>query len=97
MRNAWDMYDAERLAGNCSDCGAPLDRAIVREIRHYEETRLLQVTCGRCERQFLAIAVEMRVDALQIEDIAAAVEQLANARSLSDLFAPGDLDLGDAA
>jgi coenzyme F420-reducing hydrogenase delta subunit len=91
------MYGAERLAGNCSACGTPLDRAVVREIRHYEETRLLEVTCGRCERQFLAIAVENLVDAVQVEDVAAAAEQLAAARSLADLFAPGDLDFPDAA
>ena len=91
------MTSAERLPGSCTDCGTPLARAAVREIRHYEETRLLEVTCGTCERQFLAIQVETPVDALQIEDVAAAVEQLANARSLSDLFAPADLDLSDAA
>ncbi len=91
------MNGAEGLTGNCKACGTTLDRALVREIRHYEETRLLEVTCGGCERQFLAIRVETAVDALTIEDVTAAVEQLAEARSLSDLFAPGDLDLPDAA
>jgi hypothetical protein len=69
----------------------------VREIRHYEETRLLEVTCARCERQFLAIQVETHVDPLQVEDVAAAAEELARARTLSDLFAPADLNLSDAA
>jgi hypothetical protein len=69
----------------------------VREIRHYEETRLLEVTCGGCEHQFLAIQVESVVDALRVEDVAVAAEQLLWARSLSDLFRPGELDLPDAA
>jgi hypothetical protein len=89
---------AEGLTGSCKACGTTLDRAIVREVRHYEETRLLEVTCGGCERQFLAIQVQaVSVDALKVEDVAEAAEQLAWARSLSDLFSPGDLDLPDAA
>jgi hypothetical protein len=91
------MDETEKLAGNCSECGSPLARALVREIRHYEETRLLQVTCGGCERQFLAIAVDMPLEPLHVEDVAAAMEQLASARTLGDLFAPADLDLSDAA
>ena len=75
-----------------------LQRAVVREVRHYEDTRLLEVTCGGCERQFLAIQVEaVPIDALKIEDVEEAAEQLTWARYLSDLFAPGDLDLPDAA
>lgn len=85
------------MTGNCKGCGTNLERAQVREIRHYEETRLLQVTCGECAQQFLAIQVESPVHALRAEDVAAAAEQLLWARSLSDLFAPRDLDLPDAA
>jgi hypothetical protein len=92
------MNGAEGLTGSCRACGTTLDRALVREVRHFEETRLLEVTCGGCERQFLAIQVQpVAIDALKIEDVAEAAEQLAWARSLSDLFAPGDLDLPDAA
>jgi hypothetical protein len=92
------MNGAEGLTGTCKVCGTALERAIVREVRHYEETRILEVTCRGCERQFLAIHVEaVAIDALTVEDVAEAAEQLAFARSLSDLFAPGDLDLPDAA
>lgn len=91
------MNAAEGLPGTCTGCGTPLKRAAVREIRHYEETRLLEVTCGGCERQFLAIQVERQLDAVQVEDVAAAAEQLAAARSLSDLFGPADLHRPDAA
>ena len=92
------MNGAEGLTGSCRACGTTLDRALVREVRHFEETRLLEVTCGGCERQFLAIHVEaVAIDALTVEDVAEAAEQLVWARSLSDLFAPGDLDLPDAA
>jgi len=92
------MNGAEGLTGSCSACGTTLDRALVREVRHFEETRLLEVTCGGCERRFLAIQVQpVPIDALKMEDVAEAAEQLAWARSLSDLFAPGDLDLPDAA
>lgn len=91
------MNGAEGLAGNCKACGTKLERALVREVRHYEETRLLEVTCGGCEHQFFAIQVESTVDALRVEDVAAAAQQLTWARSLSDLFGPGDLDLPDAA
>jgi hypothetical protein len=92
------MNGAEGLTGKCKACGTTLERALVREVRHYEETRLLEVTCAGCERQFLAIQVEAGAsDALKVEDVAEAAEQLALARSLSDLFAPGDLDLPEAA
>ena len=88
---------AEGLTGSCKACGTTLDRALVREVRHYEETRLLEVICGGCERHFLAIQVEAKIEALKAEDVAEAAAQLAWARSLSDLFAQGDLDLPDAA
>jgi hypothetical protein len=92
------MSGAEGLTGSCKACGTTLARALVREVRHFEDTRLLEVTCGACERRFLAIQVEaVAIDALKIEDVAKAAQQLAWARSLSDLFAPGDLDLPDAA
>lgn len=91
------MNGAEGLTGSCKACGTTLKRALVREVRHYEETRLLEVTCAGCERQFLAIQVEVALDALKSEDVAEAAEQLAWAQTLSDLFGPGDLDLPDAA
>ncbi|MEK6226257.1 MAG: hypothetical protein AABM40_08180 [Chloroflexota bacterium] len=92
------MNGAEGLTGSCKACGTTLDRALVREVRHYEETRLLEVTCGGCERQFLAVQVNAAaLDALRMEDVVEAAEQLAWARSLSDLFGPSDLDLPDAA
>jgi hypothetical protein len=90
------MNSAEGLTGGCKACGTTLERALVREVRHYEEIRLLEVTCGGCERQFLAIQVEAAAtDALNEADVAEAAEQLAWARSLSDLFESGDLDLPD--
>lgn len=91
------MNGAEGLTGNCKACGTTLDRALVREVRHYEETRLLEVTCGGCDRKFMAIHVEPAIDALKVEDVADAAVQLEWARSLSDLFGPRDLDLPDAA
>jgi hypothetical protein len=92
------MNGAEGLTGSCKACGTTLDRALVREVRHYEETRLLEVTCAGCERRFLAIQVQAAaIDALRVEDVAEAAEQLAWARSLADLFVPDDLDLPDAA
>jgi hypothetical protein len=91
------MNEGEELAGNCKACGATLDHALVREVRHYEETRLLEVTCGRCERRFLAIHLASPASALRMEDVAEAAEELASARSLSDLFAARDLDHPDAA
>jgi hypothetical protein len=85
------MKGAEGLTGYCKSCGTPLDRAVVREVRHYEDARLLEVTCGRCEHKFLAISMQTRLDAIGMDDVADAAEQLAAAQSLSDLFAPGDL------
>ena len=90
------MDDVSLRSGKCSACGAALSRALVREIRHYELTRLLQVTCASCERAFLAIEVDGRHEgAVDIEDVVAASSALRAARSLSDLFS--DLDLPDAA
>jgi len=95
---AWIVVNgAEGLTGVCKACGTTLDRALVREVRHYEETRLLDVICGGCERHFLAIQIDAKIEALKIEDVAEAAAQLARARSLSDLFAQGDLNLPDAA
>jgi len=92
------MNGAEGLTGSCKACGTTLERAMVREVRHFEETRLLEVTCGGCERRFLAIHVEaVPIDALKMEDVVEAAEQLSWARSLTDLFPPRDLDLPDAA
>ena len=85
------------VTGSCKACGTTLERALVREVRHYDETRLLEVTCSGCDRQFFAIQVEVALDALKIEDVAQAAEQLVWARSLEDLFDPSDLDLPDAA
>src|SRR5438132_14365840 len=91
------MSGAEGLTGSCKACGTTLERALVREVRHYEDTRLLEVIYGGCERHFLAIHVEAKIEQLKAEDVAWAAEQLAWARSLTDLFAPGDLDLPEAA
>jgi hypothetical protein len=92
------MHEAPLLSSHCAECGAALARALVREVRHYEETRLLEVTCVRCERRFLAIDTgDRRIDALQIEDVAAASVTLAAARSLADLFGATDFDVSDAA
>jgi hypothetical protein len=91
------MNSAEGLTGACKACGTTLQRALVREVRHYEETRLLEVTCGGCERQFLAIQVDVAVDSIKLEDVAEAAEQLSWAKSLSDIFPSSDLDLPDAA
>ena len=93
------MNSAEGLTGSCKACGTTLTRAVVREVRHYEETRLLEVTCGGCERQFLAVQVETTaaIDAIRMEEVIEAAEQLVWARYLSDLFGPSDLDLRDAA
>jgi RNase P subunit RPR2 len=90
------MNGAE-LSGSCKACGTTLEHAVVREVRHYEETRLLEVTCRGCDRRFFAIQVERALEALKIEDVARAAERLAWARSLEDLFDPDDLDLPGAA
>jgi hypothetical protein len=81
------------LAGRCRQCGASLERAVVREVRHYEETRLMQVTCIGCEQSFFAVATDRpSPDSISVEDVVIAARALAQARSLSQLF-----DLGQAA
>ena len=92
------MHDLSVRHGRCTGCGANLSRALVREIRHYELTRLLEVTCASCERTFLAVEADGRKEGgIQIEDVAAAATKLASAKRLSDLFTPSDLDMQDAA
>jgi hypothetical protein len=81
------------ILGRCRQCGASLERALVREVRHYEETRLMQVTCAACEQSFFAVATDRpRLDSISEEDVVVAARALAQARSLSQLF-----DLGRAA
>ena len=89
------MDDVSLRPGKCSACGAALSRALVREVRHYELTRLLQVTCGSCERTFLAIEADGRREGVDIADVVAASRALNKARTLSDLFS--DLDMPDEA
>jgi len=80
----------DAISGVCSRCGASLERAIVREVRHYEETRLMQVTCAGCEQSFLAVATEKpRATAISFEEVIVAARALDQVRSLSQLFGPG--------
>ncbi len=82
----------------CSTCRATLARALVREVRHYEETRLVEITCGSCEHSFLAIWVDREAKGvIGHEDVATAAALLAGARRLSDLMSPSDLALDEAA
>jgi len=91
------VREAPLLTGHCADCGAALARALVREVRHYEEMRVLEVTCGLCERRFVAIdAGDQRASPLQVEDVTSASARLAAARSLADLFGAPDFDVSDA-
>ncbi|MDP9245756.1 MAG: hypothetical protein M3O64_03805 [Chloroflexota bacterium] len=79
--------DASSLSGVCGQCGSPLAQALVREVRHYEETRLMQVTCVACERSFFAVATDKPSrDSISIEEVAFAARALDRARSLSQLF-----------
>lgn len=79
----------DTISGACSRCGASLERAILREVRHYEDTRLMQVTCARCEESFFAIATEApRVNAISFEEVIVAARTLDRARSLGQLFGP---------
>jgi hypothetical protein len=83
---------------NCSVCRATLSRALVRDVRHYEETRLVEITCASCENSFLAICVDSASqDAVRHEDVVIAAAMLADARGLSDIMSPSDLALDDAA
>jgi len=80
----------DAISGACSQCGAALERAIVREVRHYEETRLMQVTCAGCEQSFFAVATEApRANAISFEEVIVAARELDRARSLAQLFGPG--------
>lgn len=61
----------------------------MREVRHYEETRLMQVTCAVCEESFFAVATEApRVNAISFEEVIVAARALDRARSLAQLFGP---------
>ena len=92
------MKDLSLRSGKCSGCGTSLSRALLREVRHYELTRLFEVTCVGCEATFLAVEAEdHREGAIEIDDVRASAKALATARSLSDLFDPSDLDFPDAA
>jgi hypothetical protein len=83
----------DAISGVCLLCGTSLERAIVREVRHYEETRLMQVTCVACEESFFAVATDRpRADSISEDDVVTAARALAQASSLSQLF-----DLGRAA
>ena len=78
------------VSGVCSQCGASLERAILREIRHYKETRLMQVTCAACEESFFAVATETpRANAISLDEVIVAARALDQARSLSQLFGRG--------
>jgi len=80
----------DAISGSCSQCGASLGRAIVREVRHYDETRLMQVTCAGCEQSFFAVATEdPRANAISFEEVIVAARALDQVRSLSQLFGPG--------
>jgi hypothetical protein len=62
----------------------------VREVRHFDETRLMQVTCAGCEQSFFAVATEQpRANAISFEDVIVAARALDQVRSLSQLFGPG--------
>ena len=79
----------DTISGACSRCGASLERAILREVRHYEETRLMQVTCVGCEESFFAVATEKpRVKAISFEEVIVAARALDQVRSLAQLFGP---------
>ena len=79
----------DTISGACSRCGSSLERAIVREVRHYEETRLVQVTCAGCEQSFYAVAIDRERDAISFEEMIVAARTLDQARSLAQLFGPG--------
>jgi hypothetical protein len=80
----------DAISGVCARCGCSLERAIVRAVRHYEETRLIQDTCGRCEQSFLCGATDKpRPDAISFDDVIVGAQTLDQASSLSQLFGPG--------
>jgi hypothetical protein len=79
----------DAVSGVCSQCGASLERAILREVRHYEETRLMQVTCVSCEQSFFAVATEKpRANPISFDEVIVAARALDQAHSLSQLFGP---------
>ena len=79
----------DAISGICSQCGASLERAIVREVRHYEETRLMQVTCAACEQSFFAVATEAPcANPISFDEVIVAARALDHAHSLSQLFGP---------
>ncbi len=80
----------DAIRGVCVQCGSSLERAIVREVRHYEETRLMQVNCAGCEQSFFAVATETPpAKPISFEKVIVAARALDQARSLSQLFGPG--------
>ncbi len=87
--------DAElRLTGACGVCATSLERALLRVVRHYQETELVEITCVGCESVFLAVVCDAPTsDAFDVNDVADAAVRLSAAQRLSDLFA----DLPNAA
>jgi hypothetical protein len=79
----------DTISGACSRCGASLERAIVREVRHYEDTLLMHVSCAGCEQSFFAVATETpRAIPISFEEVIVAARALDQARSLAQLFGP---------
>ena len=75
------------ITGACRQCGSSLERAVVREVRHYEETRLMRVTCVACEESFFAVATDApSTDSISAEDVVVAARALEQTRSLAQLF-----------
>jgi len=86
------MRDEPLRSGTCAACGSDLKRALIEEVRRYEQTRLLEVTCPSCENSFFAVHVESaRKDAIEINDVVAAARVLRSASRLSELFGSADL------
>jgi hypothetical protein len=82
----------------CPTCHATLSRALLRDVRHYEETRLVEVTCVHCENSFFAVMVDgAGPDPVREDDVLMAAAMLADARALSDILSPNDLSLDEAA
>ena len=79
------------IEGLCAQCDAPLRTALVRELRHYEDARLLEIVCASCEMTFLAVATDRPpvLEAIEVHDVARAAQLLGRAQRLTDLF---DLD-----
>ena len=82
----------------CPTCHATLSKALLRDVRHYEETRLVEVTCVLCENSFFAVMVDSTAqDPVRQEDVLMAAAMLADARALSDILDPRDISLDEAA